>query len=60
MNYTFVELSMLVGCTQLNEQWKTSTGMFETCQPKGSMAKGYIFDEALGLCTKYMQNLGAM
>jgi len=23
------------------------------------MAEGYIFDEALGLCTKYMESLGA-
>lgn len=27
-------------------------------KPKGSMAKGYIIDEALGLCTKYMQKFG--
>lgn len=25
------------------------------CKPKGSMVDGYIFDEALGLCTKYME-----
>jgi hypothetical protein len=25
------------------------------CKPKGSMVDGYIFDEALGLCKKYME-----
>jgi len=25
------------------------------CKPKGSMVKGYIFDEALGLYTKYIE-----
>jgi hypothetical protein len=28
-------------------------------KPKGSMVEGYIFDEVLGLCTKYMDNFGA-
>ncbi len=30
------------------------------CKPEGSVAKGYIFDEALGLYTKYMQNFQTM
>lgn len=30
------------------------------CKPEGSVVKGYIFDEALGLYTKYMQNFQTM
>jgi hypothetical protein len=29
------------------------------CKPKGNIIEGYIFDEALGLCTKYMERFGA-
>ncbi len=28
-------------------------------KPKGNMVKGYIFDEALGLCTEYMERFAA-
>jgi hypothetical protein len=28
----------------------------QRAQPEGSMARGYIMDEALGFCTEYMQN----
>jgi hypothetical protein len=28
-------------------------------KPEGSIVEGYIFYEALGLCTKYMQGFGA-
>jgi hypothetical protein len=29
-------------------------------KPEGSKAKGYIVDEALGLCSKYMQGFGQL
>jgi hypothetical protein len=29
------------------------------CRPEGNMVEGYIFYEALGFYTKYMQNFGA-
>ena len=28
----------------------------QRAQPEGSMARGYIMEEALGFCTEYMQN----
>jgi hypothetical protein len=30
------------------------------CKLKGSMVDDYIFDEALGLCTKYMEAFTAI
>jgi hypothetical protein len=33
--------------------------VWNMCKPEGNMAKGCIFDEALGLCTKYMERFGA-
>ncbi len=40
---------------------KRSKGLcsFNMCKPEASMAEGYIFDEALGLCTKYMESFCA-
>jgi len=36
---------------------KTLKGyVLQRAQPEGSMARGYIMDEALGFCTEYMQN----
>jgi hypothetical protein len=29
------------------------------CKPKGNMAKGHIFNEALGLCIEYMESFHA-
>jgi hypothetical protein len=29
------------------------------CKPKGCMVEGHVFNETLGLCTKYMQTFDA-
>ena len=58
-------VQQLVVCGPVHTRWmypverylKTLKGYIrQHTQPEGSMARGYIMDEALGFCTEYMQN----
>ena len=55
----------LIVCGPVHTRWmypverylKTLKGYVrQRAQPEGSMARGYSMEEAIGFCTKYMQN----
>jgi len=54
-------LCIFNGCTPGKIHMKSlNTFVHNMERPKGSMGKGYIMEDAIGFCTKYMQRFQTM